>query len=108
MQPAAEHVPAPVAEPLSSRWPPGRLKRHHLVLLILILAVAGMLRVYQLGRQSLWFDEFLTLQESGGWGFAHEAIFEGVVFETLLDGTSVGRGWPWWSVWSAVCWDSEA
>src|SRR5688500_14771764 len=101
---AVVNEPAAVAPGTLGAQP---LRRLHVALLILILAIAGLLRVYQLGRQSLWFDEFLTLQESGGWGFAHEAILEGVVFETLPDVTSLQRARPWWSIWSSLHRDTE-
>jgi uncharacterized membrane protein len=98
---------AATADPAATSRAPDRLRPFHFVLLILILLVAAALRLYQLGHQSLWMEEFLTLQESGGHGFAHEAIPEGVVLQTLPDVTSLDRAEPWQAIWTSLHRDSR-
>lgn len=101
--PPPAHAPLPEnAEPRSTASPPGRIRRRHIALLILILVVAAALRLYHLGHQAMWMEEFLTLQKSGGHGFAHEAIPEGAILQTLPDVTSLERARPWQAIWSSL------
>jgi uncharacterized membrane protein len=81
---------------------PPRLRPRHLVLLGLILLLATGLRLYRLGSQALWADEFLSLEQSAGWGFAHEDLPSGVVIERLPDLTTLRAARPWTDIWSSL------
>lgn len=68
-----ESTPSPPAEP-----PPGRGVRGDGTLLLLALALGlGLVRFFQLGRWSLWFDEAVTLAD------AHHGIDSGSVYNPL-------------------------
>jgi hypothetical protein len=69
------------------------------VALAAIVAVALALRVYRLGADSFWCDEFLTAEMTVGRGFAHEAIPQGQIVEHPPLVTSLHDRTAWWRIW---------
>ena len=70
------------------------------MVLLAILAAAAALRVVDLGRTSLWLDEYFSLECSSGWGRS-DARAAGSSVPTP-DMTAIASARPWTTVWSAV------
>jgi uncharacterized membrane protein len=102
LPPAAERPSEPDATAAASPAPAHRLTIWHLVALGLILLLATGLRVYRLGAQALWADEFLAVEQSSGWGFAHEDVPGGVALERLPDVQSLAGARPWTDIWASL------
>lgn len=64
-----------------------------------VLAIALSLRIYHLGHESFWCDEFLTAEMTVGRGFAHEAIPTNRIVEHPPLVTDLSDRAPWWRVW---------
>lgn len=96
-------LPTPAAlRPLrpNTAAPDRRLTRLRLLILAGIVALAVGIRSWGIGRDSLWTDEFVSLEASTGRGFAHERLPVNRWLDPAEDYTSL-RGAPgWWQIWT--------
>lgn len=67
-----------------------------------ILVLAGGLRAYHLGGESLWLDELFSLEASSGRSLVHSSVPAGVLLDPPPSLTSLEGAPPWWDVWSAM------
>jgi dolichyl-phosphate-mannose-protein mannosyltransferase len=77
--------------------------------LVLLAIVAGgsMLRVHDLGADSLWLDEFFALENSTGRGFEHWRLPLGQVIEKPPPLTSLEGAPPVWAIWRSLRGDTH-
>jgi uncharacterized membrane protein len=82
----------------SIRW-------HHLLCLGVILLVAAGLRIYHLDRNSLWGDEFLSLECSSGWARTDADLAgQSTVAPDLV---TLHNARPWTNIWSSMALDGN-
>jgi uncharacterized membrane protein len=74
----------------------------HVLLLVGILVLAAALRIYQIGANPLWFDEFATLLTTTGWGYRSPDLPRNVVIGHPIDPASLADARPIWRVWTAL------
>lgn len=94
-------------------WPrlPGHarvtLARRHTLLLLAILATSVLVRLHDLGADSLWLDEFFALENSTGRGFEHWRLPLGQVIEEPPALTSLEGAEPAWRIWGSLRGDTH-
>jgi len=79
------------------RWP-------HIIALILLFSGGAAVRFYQLGRQSLWLDEYWGVYNSTGFGQPGTSVFH-VPVGAVLDPpppTGFVNAPPWWHIWNGL------
>ena len=72
------------------------------ILAIVIFALAGLVRVYDLGVRGLWEDEFYSLAGSAGRYPDQTPIRLNQVMRALPAWTDVDQGRPWWTIWTQM------
>src|SRR5947207_7740371 len=82
----------------------GRVKMRMFVL-ILVLAVG--LRVFGIGRHSLWTDEYMTLELSTGRGLAESIMPRDQIVQRPPHPTGLRDAPPWWRGWTAMDTDTH-
>jgi hypothetical protein len=83
--------------------PSGR-RNIHLVILALILIFAAALRVYHLGTNCLWEDEYFSLECSSGWGRTDMHLSGS---QNVPDLISLRNARPVASIWSSIARDEN-
>jgi hypothetical protein len=71
----------------------------HAILLILILLFAGAVRFYDLGKNSFWHGEFLSLQSSSGQNTWLMTLPANMLLEHPPTLTRLDRSAPWQRLW---------
>jgi uncharacterized membrane protein len=79
---------------------PTRISNFHWLGLLVILAVAASVRFVNLSRNSLWMDEFLSMECSSGWARTDLALAgQSTVAPDLI---SLHNARPWQTIWTSI------
>jgi uncharacterized membrane protein len=74
--------------------------RRQFAVLLLILAVGGFVRFYQIAVPSLWLDEIWSIEMARGLGSQHDLFPDGVIRTDQPDVTTpIGQA-PSWEIWT--------
>jgi mannosyltransferase len=79
-----------------------RIRKRHLILILIIVSTAVFLRCSAVGMANMWIDELWTLELSTGRGTAHEHLPLNTVMQTPEDITSLKGAKPIWTVWNSI------
>ena len=79
-------------------------RNSHIAVLLLILISAAALRIYHLGSNSLWEDEYFSVECSSGWGRTDMHLKPSQVVPDLI---SLRNARPVWSIWSSIARDEN-
>src|SRR5215470_4241317 len=71
-----------------------------LVLLVLILILAAVLRIWNIGARDLWLDEYLTIGGSNSQIYSQFELPQGVFVEHPPDYMSLSAAPPWYYTWT--------
>jgi 4-amino-4-deoxy-L-arabinose transferase-like glycosyltransferase len=77
-----------------------KIQQFHILILIVILAIAGFLRFWGIAGQSLWMDEIWSIEIATSRGHLHDQLPAGVIRTDQVDLTGVAGAPPWWKIWS--------
>ncbi len=78
------------------------LRAQPLLLLCLLLILAGGLRWFRIGHESLWLDEFISLEDSTGRGKLHDTLPRGVIIDPAPALTRLSDGPGFAAIWSSL------
>jgi len=78
--------------------------RRHILILMMILGIAGVLRVYHLSANCLWMDEYFSLECSSGWGRTDMHLTGS---QTVPDLVSLHNAQPIGSIWGSIARDEN-
>ncbi len=77
-------------------------RRTEAVLLGLVVTLAALLRIHDLGRPSFWADEFLSLRASGAWPRSEPVFPADVVLASTPAPTRLEDARPARQIWTAL------
>jgi uncharacterized membrane protein len=72
------------------------------MVLLIILAIAGGLRLYHLGDQCFWVDELLTMEVLNGRGHQNLYLPRNVLMDHPPPLTDARVAAPWWHIWNGL------